>query len=340
MPQIGIGHVVGFSEEATWGTVEATVDNFVDAEPGTLSVKHNRELVHGEDLLYRGIVSSAINKGEELVEGTLQFNMRYGGGWALWLAQLNGLDPVTAGAGPYTHTFDLGKTIASGTNIAKGISVYADRDGMVGAAGSKASAYTGCKPTSFEMAFEQNARARASIEFLGETLDSFITRPTATLSARGFVMSPSPASSPTEFLTYNAVGYVVKSASFKAEQEWEKRRNMQASKIIQPVPGGPMMISGSFTCEAPATAAASGGAFYDDYNAKTPRQIVITADGASANEKLVFTIPKAIITANPEPDVDGAGIVMTTIEWKALYDASSAYLCRVVLTTDDSTAWA
>lgn len=340
MPQIGIGHAIGFSEEAAWGTVETTVDNFLDAEPGSLSVRHVSERIQGEELLTRGILSSSVAKGTELVEGTLQFKPRYGGGWVLFLAQLNGIDPTTAGAGPYTHTFNLGASVASANNFTKGISLFADREGMIGAAGSKAAAYTGCRPTSLELAFEQNARAAATVEFIGETLDSFGTRPTVTLSTREFIVSPSPATSPTAFLTWNAVAYVVKSASFKIEQEQELRRNMQGPKILQPVPGGRMKITGSFTCEAPATGASSGGAFYDDYNAKTMRQLVLTADGSSANAKLALTLPRCLITSSPEPEIAGPGVVMTTVEFEAYYFSGDARFGQFVLTTDDSTAWA
>jgi hypothetical protein len=341
MPNIGIGHSIGFSEEATWGTVESTVDNFLDAEAGSLVVKHTSERIQGEELLYRGILSSSVAKGTEEVEGSLQFKLRYGGGWALFLAQLNGIDPTTAGAAPYTHTFNLGASIASGNNLTKGISLFADREGMIGGAGSRASAYTGVRPTAFEIAFEQNARAAATVEFIGEALDSFVTRPTVTLSSREFIVSPSSAASPTNFLTWNGTAYVVKSASVKIEQEHERRRNMQGSKLLQPVPSGLMKITGSFTCEAPATGATSGGAFYDDYNGKTLRQLVITADGATpASAKLALTLPRCLITASPEPEIAGAGVVMTTVEWEAYYYASDARIGQLVLTTDDSTAWA
>lgn len=340
MPNIGIGHAIGFSEEATWGTVESTVDNFLDAEAGSLVVKHNSERIQGEELLYRGILSSSVAKGTEIVEGTLQFNLRYGGGWPLFLAQLNGIDPTTAGAGPYTHTFNLGASQASANNLTKGISLFADREGMLGTAGSRAAAYTGVRPTGFGVAFEQNARAAATVEFIGEALDSFVTRPTVTVSSREFIVSPSSAASPTAFLTWNGTAYVVKSASFKIEQEQEQRRHLQGPKIIQPVPGGMMKITGSFSCEAPSTGATSGGAFYDDYNAKTLRQMVLTADGSTASSKLALTLPRCLITANPEPEIAGPGVVLTTIEWEAYYYATDARFGQLVLTSDDSTAWA
>jgi len=339
-PQIGLGTALGFSEEATWGTNASTVDNFIDVEPGALTIKHNVELIEGEELLYRGILSSQVNKGTELVEGSLAFNMRFGGGWPLFVAQLNGLDGVTAGAGPFTHTFDLGATLASGNNLAKGITIFANREGQLAAAGSTAAAYTGCRPKAFEMAFEQNKRARASVEFLGETLDAFGTKPTVTLSARPFIVSPSAATSPTAFLTWNGTAYVVKSATVKFEQDQEERRNMQGGKLLQPVPAGWLKVGGSFTCEAPATGAGSGGAFYDDYLAKTMRALVLTCDGPTATSKLTLNLSSALIVANPEPEIAGAGVVMTTVEWRGYYNATDARIARLVLTSDDSAAWA
>lgn len=340
MPNIGLGLVVGFSEEAAWGTVEATVDNFIDAEGGSAVFRAMREHIQGEELLYRGILSSSVDKGMIEGEGSLSFPLRYGGGWPLFVSQLNGVDPTTAGTGPYTHTQNLGVSLAAANNLAKGISVYVDREGMTGGGSSKASAYTGFKPASCEFVFEQNQRARLNVEGVFEQLDSFVTRPTATLSARPFVVSPSPNSSPTAFLTWNAVAYVVKSCSYKFEQEWEIRRDMQSALMLQPVPGSLLKVSGSFTCEAPATGAASGGAFYDDYLAKTMRQLVITADGPDANSKLVLTVTKALITANPEPEVSGPGVVSTSVEWEGFYDASTSRIAQQVLTSSDSAAWA
>jgi hypothetical protein len=343
MTKIGIGLAIGFSEEATFGTAAGTVDNYLHTFPGMEAIKRITEKIEGDDLQARGIDSTLVDGGGRMVQGPLAHDAMYGGGWPLFLAQLIGLDPVTAGAGPYTHTFSVGGALGvAADNRAKGITLFIDREGQLGSASTKTAAYKGIKPTAWEIAFAYNQRARISMDLVGQDFSAWGSRLTPTLPSRSWVNSPSQAASPTAFLSYNSTTYVCRGASFRIEQERDlENRDLQSRipGILQPA--GRLKVTGSFTVAAPDTAASSGGAFWDDYNAVTPRAIVLTAEGpTAANESLVATIHKAIITNPGEPEVGGPGTILQTVEFEGYYDAGNSEIASLVLTSADSAAWA
>lgn len=340
MPNIGLGYAVGLSEEDVWGTPAGTVDNWCPTEPNTENWERTTEEIKDENTIERGIRSSMLNGGHELVKGPLEFSMQFGGGtWPLLLAQLNGIDPTTAGAVPYTHTYELGKTIGATNNLAKGITGFADREGMLGSASQKSMTFAGGKPLSLEFILEQKKRARCKAEMMFRTLSSFGSRLTPTLSTRPFVTLPSAAVSPTAFFTYNAVQHLCQKLTVKIEQAWDERRDGQEKLIRVPSIGGMMKLTVSAEIEQPASAAASGGAFYDDYHAKTHRAAVITVDGPTTNSKIALTVPKAMVTNPQDPKVAGGGRILQTVELVAYFDTGVGYLAQLVLTSDDATAW-
>lgn len=343
MTKIGIGLALGFSEEATWGTVSGTVDNFFHAFPGMEGLKRMVEPIQGDDIQSRGIDSTLINAGGRRVEGPLQADLQYGGGWLLFLAQLAGNDPVTAGAGPYTHAVSLGAALGGASdNRAKGISVFVDREGQVAGAGAKAASYSGVKPTSLEIAFAYNARARMSCDLVGKDHAGWGTRLTPSLSTRGFIISPSQAASPSAFLQYNSVDFDCREGSIRFEQELDvEGGDMQSPTMGRPEPNARTKVSGSVTVEAPESATGSGGVFFDDYESKTPRELILTLEGSNpANEKMVITVHKALVTNPGDPEVAGPGRVMHTVEFEGYYDSGNSEIAQLVLTSLDSAAWA
>lgn len=343
MSKIGIGLAIGFSEESTFGTAAGTVDNYLHTFPGQESLKRTTETIEGDDLQVRGIDSTLVDGGGRSVAGPLQADLQYGGGWLLFLAQLLGIDPTTAGAGPYTHTCSIGGALGTGSdNRSKGITLFVDREGMTASAAAKTAAYKGIKPTACEITFGYNARARANFDLVGQDFSAWGARLTPTLPSRGWIISPSKASTPTTFLTYNGTTYTCRGASVRIEQELDlENRDLQSRTMGQPNPNARMKVTGSFTVEAPETGASTGGAFWDDYNDKTHRAIVMTCEGATpTDEKMVLTIPDALVTKPGEPEISGPGTVLYTAEFEGYYDSGTSEIASLVLTSLDSAAWA
>lgn len=339
-PNIGLGYAVGISEEATWGTLEASVDNWIPTEPNTENWERETEVIEDENLLDRGIRHSLVNAGHELVKGPMDFSMQFGGGvWPLLLAQLNGIDPTTAGAGPYTHTYELGKAIPTSNNLAKGINGFADREGMTGASTQKSMGFSGGKPLSMEFTFEQKKRARCKAEMMFKTMAALGNRLTPALSTRPFISLPSAATAPDPLFLYNGSQHICQKLSLKLEQAWDERRDGQEKLTRVPSIGGRMRITGSAEVEQPVTGTGTGGAFYDDFHAKTHRPIVITLNGPTSNHKVLCTIPKALVKNPQDPKVAGGGRIMQTVEFEAYFDSAVGYFASLVLTTDDATAW-
>lgn len=340
MTKTGIGYVLGFAEESTYGTAAASADHYLLSARDTM--KKTVELIEGDgDLAYQQVLGDFLDPGNSQLAGGIEFDAQFGGGWWMFLAHLLGLDVTTTGAGPdYTHTLSLGGALGGSDDITdEGITLFADREGQQGSATSKTAIIAGFRPSAMELAFELNKRTRVSVEGVARAVTQG-NRLTPTYSTLPRILSPSRNSSPTDFFQWNSTAYLATAATIRIEREQEQRRKLEDPLIVGQSPGGLLMVTGTVEVEAENTGAGTGGVWFDDYEDKALRELVITAEGATAaQQSLAFTLHEAVLTEPGTPEVVGPGVIRQTIGFKGYYDSANSEIGSAVLKTTESTAW-
>ena len=327
-PKIGLGTKIGFAGEAVWGTGVAASTHALDPRGGMESLVGEVDTFRPESLSFRGGDPTQFVQGERRVSGNITHDLRFGGGWMLFLSHLTGHLPVDAGSDPYTHTLQLGRDLSGGTTVTdEGVSIHVDRGGQHSAAAEKEWYYTGCRPTSVDFTFAPNSIATASWEFIGKDVTMQAAQ-TQTLSTVEYVQHPSRATSPTSAIKYGTDGSETANTSVTAmslhiEMPWERLRNIDNQTGLEPMANGQMIITGSFEIDAPVATSTFGvlGAAYRD---ATTNSLLMTVDGADASTaKMLFDFPKVRITSTGEAPAADAGRITQTVEWEAHYSGTA-----------------
>lgn len=335
MVKIGTGIAIGYSEESTYGTAAGSVSHYLDPRGGMETLQGEVDHIIPESLSFRGNDSSQFVAGMKRVTGNITHDLRFGGGWVMFMSHLVGHKASTTGSSaPYTHSLELGRDLSAGTTQpqTRGITVVVDREGDNAASSTKAWLYKGLKPTSCDITFEQGAIANASWEFVGSDAAT-VAIPTPTLPTEKYVTNPSAGSGTLiKSIKYGTdgseTGYNVRSMSIHLEQPLAERRTLEDATQLVPTAGGHFIASGSFEIEAPDMGSSGTfDAFTDAYRAITMNSLIMTVEGAqatSANRKLSFDFPKVRITNVGEPQVSDAGLILKTVEWEAAYSGTAS----------------
>lgn len=342
---LGTGLATGFSLETSWGTPSGSVDNYAWSFAGMENIQSDVTQIGGESLVDRTMRDDQIAAGSRQAAGPYGFDCQFGGGWLMFPSLLTGEDPITTGAGPYTHVLHLGAALGGGgggtTNLAEGITIFIDKTGQAAGAGEKAFSYMGGKPKGIEFSYAQDARLRMSSDMWFRDFSAFGAQFTPTLPARSWIIAPSQAAAPTDFLLYNGVAYRCTVASIKLEQEWEGLGDLQDPTANAQAIGGGFKVSVSVTIEAPDTGTTTGGAFWDDYRTKTTRPVVITSEGpTAAAESLIWNLHSCQVVNAQDPQVSGPGTVRISVELEAYFDSANSEVGTLTLLSADATAWA
>jgi hypothetical protein len=335
MVKIGTGFSIGYMEESTWGTAASTVAHNLDPRGGMESLQGEVDHITPESLSFRGMDSSQFVAGMRRVSGNVTHDLRFGGGWPMFLSHLTGHKFSTTGAAsPYTHTTQLGMDLSLGTvqPQTRGITFLVDREGSNASASTKAWKYSGCRPTACDMTFAQGSIATASWEFVGKDVENATLPASVALPTNDYITNPSAGGGTlvksVKFGTDGSeTGYDVRSMSLHLEQATAERRNLEDATQLQPVAGGNFIASGSFEIEAPDNIAAFD-AFTAAYRALTTNSLVMTVEGAvlvgSTNASLEFDFPKVRVSNVGEPQVADHGLILRTVEWEAVYSGTPA----------------
>lgn len=336
-PISGIGTIFGISEEATYGTPDAAVDNYLYAHEGFESLELTRELIENASLHGRSLDRAEVSKGRLICQGDIETAATFEGAWTMFLAHCAGKAWATAGAGPYTHTLDLG---AQRDMAGKGITVFLNRQGDVPAGGAQQHVYSGFRPQAVELVLPANGHVMVKAEGVAKNL-AFGALTSMTAPGGSFLKLPSNAGAPTPVFTWGGTSYVTQGdITLRIEQPHQLRYAAEDDLMLEPHPSGLMKITMSLTVEALATAAASGGAFYDDYKSKTLRAAVLTVDGATpANESLQASFGKCLITSPVDPHPDSGEIQTHSLELTAYRDGGTS-AGQIVLTSGASVPYA
>jgi hypothetical protein len=344
MVKTGIGHSIGFGEESTYGT-GVTPDYFLDARAGAETLTAEIDTFRPESLTGRALDPAQFVEGQSRVSGSITHDLRYGGGWGMFLAHLGASAWASSGSGYYTHQTLIGGAVVSAA-LGKGISVTTDREGALGSGTAKAVRFSGIRPKSVDFDFQLNGIATATWECFG-TEAALVAQPTATLSTVDYVTSPSAqGSAATATVAFGTDGsetdYAnVQSVNLHIEQPLDERYDLSNNVSNGPVPSGYTIVTGSFELDAQDVEGTSFGAFGDAYRTKTAtNSLIITVEGADVTSgnpyALIFNMPAVEITSPADQHVGDAGVQRITVEFQAHYStiaggAGLPGVCKVIL---------
>lgn len=337
MVKTGIGISLGFSEETAYGTAATSVSHNLDPRGGMESLQAEVDHIMPESLSFRGMDSAQFVPGMTRVVGNITHDVRFGGGWLMFLSHLTGHKFVTTGASsPYSQAVQLGRDASAGDTEpqTRGITCLADREGERANGSAKAWRYNGIKPSAVDFTFAQGAIATASWEVTGKGVETATLPASVVLPTNTYVAHPSAGEGTLiksiQFGTDGSeTGYDIRSMSIHLEQAQEERRTLEDAEQLYPIAGGSFIATGSFEIEALDNGVAGTyDAFTDAYRAITMNSLLLTVEGAEIttgnNAKLEFDFPKVRITNVGEPQVGGAGLTLRTVEWEAAYSGTAS----------------
>lgn len=323
MPPIsGIGSAFGVSEESTFGTADTAVDNYLETEEGFESIEITRNIIEPASLRGRSLHRQTTSKGRLEGGGDLEFPCRFDSAWSMFLAHCVQKAFATTGAGPYTHTLDLGATPDLG---GKGLTLFINRQGINPGGSATQHVYYGARPTAVELMFPEEGHMRAKAEMLVSN-NAYGTITSPTYQSGNWIKLPSNATSPTSFFVWNGTSYIVRGdTTLRIEQPYETRYSVEDDQMLEPALSGLMEITMQLTVEALETGASSGGVFMDDYKSMSRRTAVFTVDGPTpTTEKLTASFGDCLITSPPDPHPQSGETQLHTLELKAYADGATS----------------
>ena len=334
----GTSAVLGVTEEATYGEAAGTTSllETPDFKGGAVALDATKEILRPEFLNSPALREGDITVLSEMVSGGVTLDPKWKGkAWWAFMSHLTGAYSTKTGSNPYTHTLTYGGTVSTGAAPETlGLQVTEDRGATTGAI-----CYRGLKPTSVEFNFAFNENMTMSTEFIGTQASAASAISFSEASNNDLLVAP--FTNTTQFLQYNSVAYDVANASIKFEMPRSGVQDIASTVIKAPQIDGFAKVTVSFETFALDETASAFDAFTTDYRAQTGRALIYTLKGLSGSDNcsLVITIPKAVITANPQNHVDGPGVQRVTVEWEGFIDAGSTdYLATVALTNDQNLA--
>lgn len=338
MPPIsGIGTVFGVSQEATFGTADTAVDNYLETEEGFESIQLERNIIQPPSLRGRSLHRQVTSKGRLSGGGDLEFPCRFDSPWTMFLAHCVQKEFATTGAGPYTHTLDLGATPDLG---GKGLTLFINRQGFNPGGSATQHVYYGARPTAIDLMFPEEGHMKCKAEMLISNI-AYGTITSPTFATGNWIKLPSNATTPTAFFVWNGTPYIVRGdTTIRIEQPQEVRYSVEDEQMLEPALAGLMEITMQLTVEALETGASSGGAFMDDYKSRSFRSAVYTVDGPTpTSEKLTASFGDCLLTAPPDPHPQSGETQLHTLEIKAFADGATS-AGSIVLLNGTSTPYA
>tara|TARA_R110000824_G_scaffold82382_6_gene206492 strand:- start:527 stop:1597 length:1071 start_codon:yes stop_codon:yes gene_type:complete len=337
MVKTGTGFSIGFAEETPYGTAASSISHNLDPRGGMESLQGEVDHIVPESLSFRGNDSAQFVAGMRRASGSVTHDLRFGGGWMMFLSHLTGHKYATTGvSSPYSHAIPLGMDLSTSDSQpqSRGVTFLVDREGDNAASSSKAWLYSGMKPTACDFTFEQGSIANASWEFTGSDVATIARPASVALATVPYIAHPSAGGgtlvkSVRFGVDGSEVGYDVRSMSLHLEQPVAERRTIEGATPLVPVPGGNFIASGSFEIEAPDNAVAGTfDVFTDLYRSAGTNSLLMTVEGAvisgSTNHSLSFDFPKVRVTNVGEPQVADSGLILRTVEWEAAYSGVAA----------------
>ena len=334
----GLESAIGFYEETTYAQNSGTPIEYPDFTGGMESLDASKEILSPEFLTAQGKRFGDINVLSESASGGVSLTPRWNGkAWWMFLSHLCGeYSTKTAGTGSaFIHTMQIGEAIDQAVAPETySVGAVVDRGRTTGAV-----RYRGLKPTSCELSFAYNQAITMSTDFIGAGASPSSALTVTEASANPLMVSPSTASG--AFLTFGGTSFECESASIKFERPRVGVKDIASTSPTAQQLDGMAMVSGSFETFARNETSSAFDAFTVAYRAQTGNSLVIFANGNDGTNatKLTITVPKAVITSNPQAHVDGSSVQKVTIDWEGYIDAGvTDYLADIALENSNDLA--
>ena len=328
----GLEAVLGLYEETTYGANSGTPLEYPDFTGGMESLDAVKEILNPEFLTAQGKRLGDVNVLGESVSGGITLTPRWNGKtWWMILSHLCGeYSTKASGSGTAkTHTMQFGEAInQSAQPETYAIGAVVDRGRTTGAV-----RYRGLKPLSSELSWNYNQAMTMSTDFVGAGASPASALTHSEASNNPLIVSPNTTTG-TNFLRFGGSHYVVESASIRFERPRVPVLDVTSTEALAQQIDGQAMVTGSFETYALDETSSAFDTFTTAYRAQSGNALILFADGNDGTNacKLTITVPKCVITANPQAHVDGANVQKVTVEWEAMIDAGSTdYLADLVL---------
>lgn len=311
----GLSGQFGFKAEATWGT-GVTVDRFLPMISEQMEAKVGRL---DSDSIYAGrLVRDSEQWDEGAIEagGSIELDVYTFGMGLLWKHALGSV--VTAGAGPYVHTFTPGSLDGLGLTVQVG---KPDRSGTV-----RPWNFLGTKVKDWELSVDAGAAAKLKLGLSSSTVDK-----DGTPALQAFAPPAALARlkwSHATVATLHGVSPKIKSLSIKGTNGIQDDRLFLGSRTIEEQDEVELR---EYTAEAEVEFA--NETLYDAFALATEGDLALTLTRGSAS----LAITGNCRLDGGSPVVEGRGKLMQKIPCTFVGDGTDADALTIVATNTDST---
>ncbi|KKN69848.1 hypothetical protein LCGC14_0436720 [marine sediment metagenome] len=322
---IGAMSFVAMAAEATWGTPNTTYLNFLRV----VSLNANRviERTARQHLLDQGagsFVQEESFDARDRVRSNLVTLMSYDDSNLTLLAHAMHLDPVTTGAGPFVHTFDIGKPYDhGGTGAVTGLTL-----GLAMGDNAEQENVEGNKCSGFSLSIEAGGEMQFTTDWIGETSAARTTLSMPTFSSNGQGVRHTHAGS----LSFNSLTFdCIRNFEVSVDHRIGERDCLGSTLTAEPMPTGMQEVRGRIALDSPNSGPLKGQ-LYDAYLAATQTDLAVTFTG-SGNNVLTATVHDAKIFSYTEA-VNSMGVTEISCEFQGHAVVNSGL--TIVITNDNT----
>lgn len=310
----GMAGQLAIKAESTYGTFVAP-DRFYPIISESLTEEIDRMEAEGNVAGQRVLTSVQWAPGNVSIAGDIQTELYQQGTGALLKACFGTV--VTAGAGPYTHTFSPGDLDDDSLSLQVGVP---DVAGTV-----QPFSFAGVKVTDWELQVEAGGLVMLSTSVVAQSLvtsESLVTASYGTGTATPFTFKHASA-------TIAGSAANVKSLTLSGSNGLDTDRRFIGSALMaQPLEAELREYSGTVELEFESLT------HLNRFRSGTEAAMVLTIT-AGASASLVVTMNARFDGSTPE--VDGRGIVQMSSPFKCIASSTAASAITAVLTNADST---
>jgi len=317
MAIIGTDRAFGMALESTYGTAVSPPTHWAPVRSIGLQREIDRQVV---PLTGTNVGGSRVGRHFATLSddcgGTVAFLPTYDDDWmGLLLEACFYGTPTTAGAGPYTHTFEL----ADPTNfVALTGEVVHGRDTAL----DTHEIFEGLVVAGFTLEFSAREYASLSVDFIGETSGGMVSGTTPSVS---FGEEVAPEHYGT--LSFNGNTHVLRKFSANVQHAVDRIPALGSLYTLKPAASDMPTVTGSFELDW------VDHNLYSEFLAGTQGNITMTLTG-SGNNQLQVQIDNAFLRTVSRPG-DGHGRSVISVEFEGLSDSSDTGL-KMVLQNDNS----
>lgn len=300
---IGLNSHWMFSEETTYGTA---TPRLYAVEILNESLYKEVQRIETQSLTRRGVKSTQVQNGAIAVSGNVEFEAAYGGWLKLLKHALGQIDTTTPdptnAPTAKQHKFSIANQLPTGLTM----EVYRESTNFV-TEPNKAFVFAGCKISTIEFSCAVDEILKVNIGVMGQN-EARETKSTPTFTTEKLAVYHQGC------LTWGSTELPIESFTLQVNNNLEMRPKLCSRLTREPLPGGKLEVTGSFTVEFETWEQ------YDDFVNATQRQleIVFTGDliAASQYKKIRFLASVADLV-DCRITLDSPGRIMMDIDFKA-----------------------